>query len=87
MFFEPESPFFLITLQIGGATLGAFIVCGIIFEAYQRIGKKMVQTGKFIPSHGLGDQTIFTTASILVTQVSSWPQLRALLIKRRRFEL
>jgi len=46
VFFEPESPFFLLTLQIGGATLGVFIVCGIIFEAYQRKGRKMVQTGR-----------------------------------------
>ena len=71
VFFEPESPFFLLTLQVGGATLGVFIVCGIVFEAYQRKGRKMVQTGKFIVSHGLGDQTIFLTASILVTQVIS----------------
>ena len=71
MFFEPESPFFLLTLQIGGTTLGVFIMCGIIFEAYQRKGRKMVQTGKFIVSHDLhvGDQTIFLTASTLVTQV------------------
>ena len=67
MFFEPESPFFLLTLQVGGATLGVFIVCGIIFEVYQRKGRKMVQTGKFVDSYGQGDQTIFLTASILVT--------------------
>ena len=71
MFFEPESPFFLLTLQVGGATLVVFIVCGIIFEAYQRKGRKMVQTGKFGVSHGQGDQTIFLTASILATKVIS----------------
>lgn len=70
MFFEPESPFFLLTLQVGGATLGVFIVCGIIFEVYQRKGRKMVQTGKFIDSYGQGDQTMFS-ASILVTHVIS----------------
>jgi len=52
VFFEPESPFFLRTLQIGGTTLGVFIVCGIIFEAYQRRAGKMVQTGKLLVSHG-----------------------------------
>lgn len=52
VFFEPESPFFLLTLQIGGTTLGVFIVCGIIFEAYQRKAGKMVQTGKLLVSHG-----------------------------------
>ena len=71
VFFEPESPFFLLTLQIGGATLGVFIVCGIIFEAYQRKRRKMVQTGKIIVSHRLGYQTIFLTASTLVIQMSS----------------
>ena len=71
MFFEPDSPFFLLTLQVGGATLGVFIVCGIIFEAYQRKGRKMVQTGKFIVSNRQGDKTIFLTASILVTKVIS----------------
>lgn len=71
VFFEPDSPFFLLTLQVGGATLVVFIVCGIIFEAYQRKGRKMVQTGKFIVSNGQGDKTIFLTASILVTKVIS----------------
>ena len=52
VFFEPKSPFFLLTLQIGGTTLGVFIVCGIIFEAYQRKVGKMVQTGKLLVSHG-----------------------------------
>ena len=53
MFFEPESPFFLLTLQIGGVALGGLTVCGIIFEAYQRKGRKMTLTGKFIVSDGL----------------------------------
>ena len=59
MFFEPESPFFLLTLQIGGATLGVFIVCGIIFEAYQRKGGKMALTGKFIVSDGRISNSLF----------------------------
>lgn len=46
VFFEPESPFFLLTLQVGGAALGVFIACGIIIEVYQRKGRKMVQTGR-----------------------------------------
>lgn len=50
VFFEPDSPFFSITLKVGGATLAGFILCGTIFEIYRRKVRKNVKTGKFIPS-------------------------------------
>ncbi|CAH3159433.1 unnamed protein product, partial [Porites evermanni] len=46
VFFEPGSPYFVLTLEICGGLLGGFLLCGCIFEAYQRNRGGTQQTGK-----------------------------------------
>lgn len=62
VFFEPESPFFSLTLKAGGAALAGFVLCGIIFEICRRKVRKDVKTGKFAPSRSLEDYIVFSNA-------------------------
>lgn len=61
VFFDPGSPFFSLTLQVGGGALGGLLLCGCVLEACQRSRKNMKQAGKFHFAHGKGGlMTCFT---------------------------